>query len=92
MTTVKTKEVSEHDPVSSTEEKPKTSGFPLDHILPVFNLNKKESNFIPTIKHKSKAEYLAFNNIKDKKTSGLVKGNTVVHSHQVSKASIESNK
>ena len=40
------------------EDKPERKGdFPLDHILPVFNLNsksKKESSFIPTLKVKQK--------------------------------------
>ena len=34
--------------------------FPLDHILPVFNLNsKKESSFIPTLKVRQKETGLA---------------------------------
>ena len=38
----------------ATEDKPKNGEFPLDHILPVFNLNKKDSKFIPTLKAKQK--------------------------------------
>lgn len=34
----------------NTDEKPKHMEFPLDHILPVFNLSKKDSSFIPTLK------------------------------------------
>ena len=43
-------------PLSATEEKPRggNGDFPLDHILPVFNLNKKESSFIPTLKIRQK--------------------------------------
>jgi len=33
--------------------KARNTDFPLDHILPVFKLGKKESNFIPTLKIKS---------------------------------------
>ena len=46
--------------------------FPLDHILPQFNLSNKESKFVPTLKKKSKDNPL----MKDRKV-GLVKGSTV---------------
>ena len=64
-----------------TVEKLKSPGFavefPVDHILPVFNLNKKEapmdsSNFIPVLKFKQKDI-----NLNNKAKKGLVKGSTV---------------
>ena len=51
--------------------------FPLDHILPQFNLNPKESKFVPTFKKKSKDNPL----LRDKKM-GLIKGSTVNQNYQ----------
>ena len=62
---------------NSTEEKSKNSGFPLDHILPVFNLSKKESNFIPIFKPKSVSDKVAYNSFKDKRVGSLAKGSAV---------------
>ena len=51
--------------------------FPLDHILPQFNLNQKESKFVPTFKKKSKDNPL----MKGRK-DGLIKGSTVNQNYQ----------
>ena len=66
----------------ATEEKPKGTEFPLDHILPVFNLNKKESSFIPTMKAKQK-DYMPMGAltpskaIVTKRQAGLARGSTI---------------
>ena len=58
--------------VAQTEEKPRNMEFPLDLVLPVFNLSsKKESSFIPTLKAKQKDLVGG----KDKK--GIFRGSTV---------------
>ena len=71
-------------PVS--EKKPKNTEFPLDHILPVFNLNKKETkqakqhSFIPTLKMKQKDTSQVHPFLKEKKPS-IVKGSMIQHTH-----------
>ena len=67
--------------MANTEEKLKHNEFPLDHILPVFNLSKKESNFIPTLKIRQKDNPLLNNNHPIKERKAVVKGSTI-HSHQ----------
>lgn len=57
---------------SIPDKEVKSVEFPLDHILPQFNLNPKESKFVPTFKKKSKDNPL----LKDRK-AGLFKGSTV---------------
>ena len=57
-----------------TEEKPRNTEFPLDHILPVFNLSKKDSQFIPTLKVKQKETLL----VAKEKKGGVMKGSTVL--------------
>ena len=59
---------------------PKNTEFPLDLILPVFNLNKKEgTSFIPTLKMKIKDNI----NMKEPAAKkGIVKGSTFAqHQH-----------
>ena len=58
----------------STEDKSKggKGEFPLDHILPVFNLNSKEkdNSFVPTLKFRSK-------DTANKARKGIIRGTTV---------------
>ena len=59
--------------VAATADKEvKNVEFPLDQILPQFNLNNKESKFVPTFKKKSKDNPL----LKDR-NKGVIKGSTV---------------
>ena len=65
--------------LNQTDEKLKNTEFPLDHILPVFNLSKKE--FIPTLKVRQQE-------FKNKEQKGVIKGLSL-HSQQPSQGSIE---
>ena len=58
-----------------SDEKPKHAEFPLDVILPVFNLSKQERSFIPTLKIRSKDEPAP-----KEKFNGVIKGSNF-HSH-----------
>ena len=63
--------------VVNAEDKPKGGEFPLDHILPVFNLNKKDSSFIPTLKFKQKDQSPLGSLSPPKRKQGVVRGTTV---------------
>ena len=59
--------------ISHTEQKPRNTEFPLDQILPAFNLNRPDpSQYAPTIKNKTIKD-----NAQVKDRRGVIKGSTI---------------